>query len=64
MVKPAACRTNTNGWKPVINRRRSRMHGKSLSRPNRIGNGPRAHPATHVMILAWGAGWEYGPVPG
>jgi hypothetical protein len=28
-----------------------------------IGTGPHPHPATHVIILPWVAGWGCGPVP-
>ena len=27
------------------------------------GTGPHPHPATHVSILEWVAGWGCGPVP-
>ena len=30
---------------------------------DKSGTGPHPHPATHVSILEWVAGWGCGPVP-
>ena len=36
---------------------------RSFGVAERGGTGPLPHPATHVSILEWVAGWGCGPVP-